>query len=580
MAGFLPVGGGGGGSGDLFALGPPVNTFNGADRAAAETARDAYDVANAGWIANYDADQEIGIYLTFTSGGEPAVVSQIRVGGAWRDVQTVVGVRGQTGAGTDFSGITTNHIPAIGASDTPFDSGLSVDASGNFICRRKLEVPSASIRFDELLEMSEGSGDVLVNNRLTGDIAEVVSIQTQNTLASGRPTAFRHTEAENDFTIQGSDANTITTNPFTFQYTTTLDAQTNALRVRTGAAMNNVRMRIVDNATGIAIKHFPDKAAWDEGTGGANLRLGENTINLLSEVADDPPNGIFNAGITPFRFRTGRVLDIEVRGDTMSLLGINTPSEFPYLIAQLQRSSVDEIAMLADVQGGVLGHVTNLVIDALPSRIDTTADLIASYNGTFVATNHNLITTVQLSINAVGGSGGGINKAITAPTSDGLNSFSFDITAPDWATLNAGGPTSITFQITGTDDHGNAIASNTLTVTIADLTADQFFYHGLSDSNNPAAVDTSTLSSTATETGVQTFEFTIGPATETNFVILLYRSDKTVTSIVDVSTGDEVVQELIQTDDVRVINSVNFSSYVLGPLVSGYNATFRVTAGT
>lgn len=578
MAGFLPVGGGGGGGGgDLFALGPPVNTFNGADRTAAETARDAYDTANPGWIDDYNADSEIGIYLTFTSGGEPTVVSQVRIGGAWRDVQTVVGVRGSPGAGTDFSGITTNHIPAIGAGNLPFDSGLSVTSEGDFVARRKIEVPSASLRFDELLEISEGSGDVLVNNRLSGEFSEVISVRTQNTQASGRPTAFRHTEAENDFTIQGDDTNTITTNPFTFQYTTTLDAQTNALRFRTGAQMVNARMRIVDNATGIAIKHLPDKAAWDEGVGGVTLRAGDNTINLMSEAPDDPPNGVFNVGITPFRFRVGRVLDIEVRADSVSLLGITSPSEFPYLIAQLQRSTVDELAMLSDVQGNVQGHVSNLTIVGLPSRIDSTVgDLQGTYNATYDVTNHNLITSLQLSI--VGSAT--VNKVVTAPTADGTVSFSFTITSGDWTSLFSGPPATITFQLNGTDTHGNAFTSNTVTVTVSSLTADQYFYHGLSSSNNPSTIPLGNLLQTEVETGQQTFTFSVGPATAGQFALLLYRSDKAVTSIVHVQTGVEIRQELLQEDDDRVINSVNFSSYALGPLSDGFSGSFRVTAGT
>lgn len=577
MAGFPPIGGGGGGAQDLFTLGPPVNTFNGADRTAAETARDAYDTANPSWLPQYDADSEIGIYLTFTSSGEPTVVSQIRVNSAWRDVQTVVGVRGSPGAGTDFGVITQNHIPAIGSGGVPFDSGLSVNADGDFVARRKVEVPSASIRFDELLEISEGSGDLLVNNRLSGDIMEVVGIQTENTQASGRPSVFRHTEAENDFIIQGDDTQTITVNPFAFQYTTTLDAQTNALRVRTGAEMPNSRMRIVDNATGVAIKHLPDKAAWDEGVGGVTLRAGENTINFRSEAPDDPANGIFNAGITPFRFRVGRVLDIEIRADTVSLLGIVSPSNFPYLVAQVQRSSVDDLAMLTDVRGNLLGHVSSMSIDNLPSRIDTTANLIATYTGAYRADNHNLITALQLSINSVGGSGGGVNKSITAPTSEGLNTFSFEITSGDWTTLNNGNPTSITFQITGTDTHGNAIASNILTVLIANLTDDAFFYHGLSSSNDPGTVDITTLSKTEEGTSPQTFVFAIGPTSSGQYIILLYDSSITIASIVDESTEDEIIQELMQTDDVRQINSVNFSSYVLGPLAAGYDTTFRIT---
>lgn len=574
MAAFPPIGGRGG-TGDLFALGPPVNTFNGADRTAAETARDAYDVANPGWLPQYDADEEIGIYLTFTSGGEPTVVSQVRIGGAWRDVQTVVGVRGQPGSGTDFGVITLNHIPAIGALGVPFDSGLSVDASGNFIVRRKLEIPSASLRFDELVELSEGSGDLLVNNRLSGDVAEVISIQSQNSQVSGRPTAFRHTEAENDFVIQGDDSATITVNPFSFQYTTTLDAQTNALRIRTGAAMNNARLRIVDNATGIAIKHLPDKAAWDEGVGGVNLRLGENTINFLSEAPDDPPNGIFNAGITPFRFRTGRVLDIEIRADTMSILGITSPGNFPYLVAQLQRSTVDELAMLSDVQK-IQSHIHNFAVPTLPTRIESDQNLISTYVASYEITNHNLLTDLELRIV---GDGNTVTKTVALPTAEGSNTFNITITSGDWTTLTQGSPTAITFQLVGTDEGGNTVPSNIIVVAINDLDADDFYYHGRSPSNNPGTIDVATIGNTEVQPGQHVFQFSIGPANENDFVILLYPNSKPVTSIQNTQSQNEVIQEFILSEDVRQLNSVDYSARVLGPLVNGFTATYQVTAG-
>ena len=92
----MPIGvpGGSGGGGGLT-LGPPTNTFNGATRAAAEAARDAYAAANAAWLAQYDAEPTYTIIVSWPVA--PAnTVYQSRRGNAWADVTGLV--RGPKGA--------------------------------------------------------------------------------------------------------------------------------------------------------------------------------------------------------------------------------------------------------------------------------------------------------------------------------------------------------------------------------------------------------------------------------------------------------------------------------------------------
>ena len=111
-------------------LGPEQNEFDAGagNRAAAETLRDNYATANPDWLADYDADVTLNILLLYTDGTDSVATYQTRSGGSWRDVSSVRGVRGLPGSGTDFSAISENHIPAIGAAPDrlPFDSGLSV----------------------------------------------------------------------------------------------------------------------------------------------------------------------------------------------------------------------------------------------------------------------------------------------------------------------------------------------------------------------------------------------------------------------------------------------------------------------
>lgn len=62
-------------------LGPMQNVFTGADKAAAEAARDTYAAANPTWLADYDADNDINIELRWGV----LYVYQRRLNGAWVD---------------------------------------------------------------------------------------------------------------------------------------------------------------------------------------------------------------------------------------------------------------------------------------------------------------------------------------------------------------------------------------------------------------------------------------------------------------------------------------------------------------
>ena len=62
-------------------LGPVQNAFTGADRAAAEAARDVYATANPMWLADYDADEDINIQLRYGV----VFLYQRRVSNAWVD---------------------------------------------------------------------------------------------------------------------------------------------------------------------------------------------------------------------------------------------------------------------------------------------------------------------------------------------------------------------------------------------------------------------------------------------------------------------------------------------------------------
>ena len=93
----IQSGGRGSGGGGLT-LGPATNEFNGATKAAAETARDTYATANPTWLAQYDAEPTFTIIVTWPV--VPAnTVYQARRVSAWADVTGLVrGPKGSVGS--------------------------------------------------------------------------------------------------------------------------------------------------------------------------------------------------------------------------------------------------------------------------------------------------------------------------------------------------------------------------------------------------------------------------------------------------------------------------------------------------
>lgn len=78
--------------GDVSGISPAT------DKSTAEGVRDAYDTANPGWLANYDGDSTAGIFLYYTSGADNVIDVQIRAGGEWRDVDSIIALQGPAGA--------------------------------------------------------------------------------------------------------------------------------------------------------------------------------------------------------------------------------------------------------------------------------------------------------------------------------------------------------------------------------------------------------------------------------------------------------------------------------------------------
>ena len=287
---------GGGGSG--FSLGPINNLFGttagdassnpllitpAADRAAAETIRDNYFTANPANLAIYDEAQNasLGVLLYFLDGSVNTVQPQTRVGGEWRDNSAIIAIQGLPGSGTDFSGISDNHLPAIGSgpNKTPYDSGLFVDPeTGDVVTLGSLQTGPGSIRIGPGFSVSNGV-QTMALSKSTGQKALGMVVDYDET---GTTEPFYYAlAAQQTLDVNLLDDATLP-DPYTLNYTTFGDNLTNDFIFRAATA-GDVRVRywLGNDESGMLIFDETRSVTQAEVDAGADITFGIGNPYLL-----------------------------------------------------------------------------------------------------------------------------------------------------------------------------------------------------------------------------------------------------------------------------------------------------------
>ncbi|AUR96764.1 hypothetical protein NVP1232O_30 [Vibrio phage 1.232.O._10N.261.51.E11] len=158
-----------------FTLGPAQNVFTGSDRAAAEAARNTFLADNPSWLATYNADTSLNIRLEFTEGTTAVAVYQVRndAGNGWLDNESFEALRGapgEDGSGTDFGGVSSNHIPAIDEDGRPYDSGIDVTET-SLVTPKDLQVGLGTILLGQsaspVHSFSSAGENIVFGNRVS-----------------------------------------------------------------------------------------------------------------------------------------------------------------------------------------------------------------------------------------------------------------------------------------------------------------------------------------------------------------------------------------------------------------------------
>ena len=212
------------------------------------------------------------------------------------------------------------------------------------------------------------------------------------------------------------------------------------------------------------------------------------------------------------------------------------------------------------------GAVSALSIN-IPSTVNVGTVLNGARQITYTVTNASDIATLNLVVTV------GTDVALTVPGVDGT--LTDNVTLAGINTSIAG---TVTFQIRGTRTGGQVIMSNTVTITIRAISADEQAYYGTRVTNDFATVALASLTAVDVQPSGSTYTIS-GSWPTTNFIGILEPTDRPITSIIETAFNQETLSTWTRAAAARTISGQSYD--LLTQQNNGPTGTFefRVTHG-
>ena len=358
------------------------------------------------------------------------------------------------------------------------------------------------------------------------------------------------------------------------------DVQVAETSETSGTTITTMR-QVVQNAVQLQRVRFMPEGGTITQSFEFTVRLTETGEPIYNETVNPSDTNLTNLGsgvwelelLNPSQFDAGFDAYISVTG--LSLLGGNgfdgtdgvrfgdaTKSNFfmwlrTFSIPIVRQNIATEDFVLAQMGGAVSIHGFSINI---PSRVDLNTNLNVNTRLDFNVTNFGAITSIELQLD-------GVNIAtLTNPTIDGVQSQNVDLTG-----IDTSADRTLVFRIQA----NGSVNSNSDSVSVRNILPQESVYYGLSDSNNPSTIPTGDLSQSEAVTGSQSISS--GLATSGQYFIILVPTDHDITAIEDTVLNNPVLSIFSKVENIRVIGSVNYNSYVVGPLNAGFNESYIIT---
>lgn len=241
------------------------------------------------------------------------------------------------GEGSDLSQWPVNQVPFKAQDGTIQGSGLRMLSSGSLLAPVGFSVESGSIDFGDVLRLSESAGFLAFDNMVDDERYQLLDYAVPRNAPSSKPYYFKLIEAERKALNTDGDS-VVTANPLFFEYTTVLTARTNSITFKATQAMTNVRLRITDKASGVAVKYFPSKSAWVDGVGGTTFEVGDNILDFQD---------------TSLIFQAGTDIIFDIMADSVSLSATDGKPKFSAMVQAGVFVGVADANDLTDIQAQI-----------------------------------------------------------------------------------------------------------------------------------------------------------------------------------------------------------------------------------
>lgn len=265
-------------------------------------------------------------------------------------------------------------------------TGMLLLEDNSLLAPEGFSTESGSINFGDLVTLSEASGFLAIQNNINGQRYRLIDHWVPKDQPSAKPGYIHMYEGEHSFQAQPIDTDQLNSNPLIFSYTTQLTSRVNSITFKAYAAMQNVRIRIIDVSSGTVVKYLPTKAAWSQNEGGINLVVGDNLIDFKD---------------TPLLFTPNTELRYEIYANSVALLG--SPQGQPCMSAMVQRglfkylANEDEIPTKISQLTNDTAYITEADVPSKTSELEN---------------DQNFITAQQVPVRSVNGMQGDVTLSI------------------------------------------------------------------------------------------------------------------------------------------------------------------------
>ena len=513
------------------------NVFVGADRAAAEAARDAFFVANPNRLTD-------GLRIILVFDTPEVAIQQVRSGSVWVDLDTTLSAQ-------DIANL-LDTIDHRQFTQDEKDKLLAVklypsltEEAENIVSTKTIIAPDASFTVGNQ-QLSNGGFIIQFEELASQRVFYPIGYELTNT---GTETPFIYVMgAEQSFPSPADKSESVTGSNIQFAVRTTVNALVTAWELDSNADTDdiNVQVRIVDFSQ--------DPPIFDYGRATGNTQLDLTTgINNM-----DFPVPLFIPADTTLYVTMSSVNNIDLKGQTITTDG--SPYATPSIVSTVRLATRTLMATEDFVNNAIsniptrpgtsdTGSITSFSISGQSTSVNVPFSLSGTQAFNYAVNNPSLFTGDLTILQD------GVELSTSVSTSG--TSVNIEITPIN---LTAVGESSV-FTIRGTDTNGN---TETRTFTIHAAGSNELVYFGISTSNNPASVTLSSIGSHIVGTG--TLNVSTGQVEDGEYFIVLVPTDHDIVSITDDILQHNVLEFFTRTNNVRQISGTDYISYVIGPL--------------